>query len=125
MGLMFCSLVLAALAMDVSAAGARERRGPPPRRPKVINGCEIKRDTSCPDADLQGASLPSANLDNANLNGANLDNANLHGANLENAGYLEQGDAVRLTAAGAPKLTADPASGAEVLIWQTELPARN
>ena len=47
------------------------------------------------------------------------------GANLENAGHLEHGDAVRLTAAGAPRLTADPASGAEVLIWQTELPARN
>jgi quercetin 2,3-dioxygenase len=47
------------------------------------------------------------------------------GAHLENAGSLKQGDAVRLTAAGAPKLTAEPASGAEVLIWQTELPARN
>jgi quercetin 2,3-dioxygenase len=47
------------------------------------------------------------------------------GANLENAGYLDKGDAVRLTAAGAPKLTADPTHGAEVLIWQTELAVRN
>jgi hypothetical protein len=45
------------------------------------------------------------------------------GVNLESAGYLDKGDAVRLTAAGAPKLTADPVQGAEVLIWQTE-PAR-
>ena len=45
------------------------------------------------------------------------------GANLENAGYLNTSDALRLTAAGAPKLTADPVTGAEVLIWQTELPA--
>ena len=43
------------------------------------------------------------------------------GAVLDNAGYLHKGDAVRLTAAGAPELTADPVSGAEVLIWQTEL----
>jgi redox-sensitive bicupin YhaK (pirin superfamily) len=47
------------------------------------------------------------------------------GANLSGAGYLEKGDAVRLTAAGAPTLTADPVAGAEVLIWQTELPAHN
>jgi quercetin 2,3-dioxygenase len=45
------------------------------------------------------------------------------GANLEKAGYLETGEAVRLTAACA--LTADPVNGAEVLIWQTELPTRN
>ena len=47
------------------------------------------------------------------------------GANLENAGYLDTGDAVRLTAAGAPQLTANPVTGAEVLIWGTELPLRN
>jgi len=47
------------------------------------------------------------------------------GANLENAGYLDKGDAVRLTAAGAPKLTADPVAGAEVLMWQTDSPSRN
>lgn len=47
------------------------------------------------------------------------------GAALAGAGYLEKGDSVRLTAAGAPTLTADPVDGAEVLIWQTELPARN
>jgi quercetin 2,3-dioxygenase len=47
------------------------------------------------------------------------------GATLEKAGYLNEGDAARLTAAGAPELTADPVTGAEVLIWQTELPARS
>ncbi len=39
-------------------------------------------------------------------------------ATLEGAGKLAQGDAVRLTAAGAPKLTADEKSGAEVLVWE-------
>lgn len=39
-------------------------------------------------------------------------------AALEGAGHLEQGDSVRLTAAGAPELTADPKTGAEVLIWE-------
>jgi redox-sensitive bicupin YhaK (pirin superfamily) len=38
-------------------------------------------------------------------------------AELEDAGRLVSGDAVRLTAAGAPTLTAGPA-GAEVLIWE-------
>jgi redox-sensitive bicupin YhaK (pirin superfamily) len=41
------------------------------------------------------------------------------GALLDGAGRLEAGDAVRLTAAGTPRLTADPAAGAEVLIWET------
>jgi len=41
-------------------------------------------------------------------------------AELEGAGALGAGDAVRLTAAGARKLTADPNAGAEVLIWETE-----
>lgn len=36
---------------------------------------------------------------------------------LEGAGELRQGDAVRLTAAGAPHFTADSQSGAEVLVW--------
>jgi redox-sensitive bicupin YhaK (pirin superfamily) len=38
--------------------------------------------------------------------------------NLEGAGSLEKGDAVRLTAAGSPNLTADVTSGAEVLLWE-------
>jgi redox-sensitive bicupin YhaK (pirin superfamily) len=38
---------------------------------------------------------------------------------LEGAGALGTGDAVRLTAAGDRGLTADPATGAEVLIWET------
>ena len=42
---------------------------------------------------------------------------NLPEASLETAGTLQAGDAVRLTAAGAPALTAGPA-GAEVLIWE-------
>lgn len=40
------------------------------------------------------------------------------GAMLEGAGKLSQGDAVRLTGAGSPKLTADAKTGAEVLIWE-------
>lgn len=40
-------------------------------------------------------------------------------ARLEGAGALAEGDAVRLTGAGSPHLTADPRSGAEVLIWET------
>jgi hypothetical protein len=38
-------------------------------------------------------------------------------ATLEGAGSLKAGDAVRLTAAGNPRLTAG-AEGAEVLIWE-------
>jgi redox-sensitive bicupin YhaK (pirin superfamily) len=38
---------------------------------------------------------------------------------LEGAGRLGAGDAARLTSAGSPSLTADPAEGAEVLIWQS------
>jgi redox-sensitive bicupin YhaK (pirin superfamily) len=37
---------------------------------------------------------------------------------LNGAGTLKAGDAVRLTGAGAPTLTAGPAHGAEVLIWE-------
>ncbi|MCS6302928.1 MAG: hypothetical protein H8K07_04605 [Nitrospira sp.] len=40
-------------------------------------------------------------------------------ADLEDAGVLQSGDAVRLIAAGAQRLTADIQSGAEVLIWET------
>ncbi len=41
-------------------------------------------------------------------------------ARLENAGELDAGDAVRLTAAGTPVLTADATQGAEVLIWEMD-----
>jgi quercetin 2,3-dioxygenase len=41
-------------------------------------------------------------------------------AQLEGAGSLHSGDAVRLAGAGSPRLTADAASGAEVLIWQMD-----
>ena len=37
---------------------------------------------------------------------------------LAGAGRLEAGDAVRFAEAGAPAITADPAEGAEVLIWE-------
>lgn len=37
---------------------------------------------------------------------------------LQGAGVLAQRDAVRLTAAGAPTLTADAKEGAEILIWE-------
>ncbi|MBI4400541.1 MAG: pirin family protein [Nitrospirae bacterium] len=40
-------------------------------------------------------------------------------AEMEGAGFLAAGDAVRLIAAGAPRLTADAVTGAEVLIWET------
>lgn len=39
-------------------------------------------------------------------------------AEMEEVGRLETGDAVRLTAAGDRRLTADAATGAEVLIWE-------
>ena len=54
------------------------------------------------------------------------DNAYVHlyvpkgSVQLEQAGRLGAGDAVRLTAAGARKLTADETTGAEVLIWESE-----
>ena len=38
---------------------------------------------------------------------------------LEGAGVLRTGDAVRLTAAGTPSITADANAGAEVLIWES------
>jgi redox-sensitive bicupin YhaK (pirin superfamily) len=41
------------------------------------------------------------------------------GATLEGAGRLDEGDAARLVAAGSPVLTADPETGAEVLVWET------
>ena len=40
-------------------------------------------------------------------------------AELAGAGRLSTGDAARLTDAGAPRLTADPSAGAEVLVWET------
>ena len=40
------------------------------------------------------------------------------GLTLDGAGRLEAGDAARLTEAGDPSITADPAQGAEVLIWE-------
>jgi redox-sensitive bicupin YhaK (pirin superfamily) len=39
-------------------------------------------------------------------------------ADLEGVGRLEAGDSVRLVAAGARRLVADAASGAEVLVWE-------
>ena len=41
-------------------------------------------------------------------------------AELEGAGELKTGDAVRLTAAGARRLTAGLAGGAEVLVWESD-----
>ena len=41
------------------------------------------------------------------------------GAELEGADALRRGDAVRLAAAGARRVTADIGTGAEVLIWET------
>jgi redox-sensitive bicupin YhaK (pirin superfamily) len=39
---------------------------------------------------------------------------------LQGASVLGRGDAVRLTAAGSRRLTADGTAGAEILIWETE-----
>ena len=39
---------------------------------------------------------------------------------LQGAGPLNAGDAVRLAGAGSPALTADPKTGAEVLLWQMD-----
>lgn len=41
------------------------------------------------------------------------------GAELEGVGVLNTGDAVRLTAAGARRLTADSPGGTEVLVWES------
>jgi quercetin 2,3-dioxygenase len=41
-------------------------------------------------------------------------------AELEGAGPLAGGDAVRLTAAGSPLLTADSVTGTELLLWEME-----
>ena len=43
-------------------------------------------------------------------------------AELEGADALRRGDAVRLVAAGARRLTADVGTGAEVLIWDQSRP---
>ncbi len=39
-------------------------------------------------------------------------------AELDGAGRLSQGDAARLTVAGARRVTADPKTGAEILVWE-------
>jgi redox-sensitive bicupin YhaK (pirin superfamily) len=41
-------------------------------------------------------------------------------ATLQGAGTLARGDAVRLTAAGSPTLTASETEGAEVLLWEMQ-----
>ena len=38
---------------------------------------------------------------------------------LAGAGGLTEGDSVRLVAAGSPNFTADGATGAEILVWET------
>ena len=48
------------------------------------------------------------------LGGGVLDTGSLAGA-----GPLEEGDSVRLTAAGSPLFTAGPPGGAEILVWET------
>jgi redox-sensitive bicupin YhaK (pirin superfamily) len=40
---------------------------------------------------------------------------------LENSGVLQAGDAVRLTSAGSLRITADSKTGADILIWESEL----
>ena len=48
------------------------------------------------------------------LGGGVLDTGGLAGA-----GPLEEGDSVRLTAAGSPTFTTRPSEGAEILVWET------
>lgn len=55
---------------------------PPRPTPWIINGCEIKPKTVCPNADLRFADLAQANLSGADLRGAKLSRADLRGANL-------------------------------------------
>lgn len=53
--------------------------------PWIINGCEIRPNTSCERADLRHADLYRADLSGANLKGARLARANLRYAKLTNA----------------------------------------
>lgn len=75
-------------AFTVSFAGASfayekiVNEKPPRPTPWIINGCEIKPKTVCPNADLRFADLAQANLSGANLRGAKLSRADLRGANL-------------------------------------------
>ena len=55
---------------------------PPRPNPWIINGCEIKPKTVCPNVDLRFADLAQANLSGADLRGAKLSRADLRGANL-------------------------------------------
>ena len=48
------------------------------------------------------------------LGGGVLDTGGLAGA-----GPLDEGDSVRLTAAGSPVFTTRPSEGAEILVWET------
>ena len=61
-----CFVVIAAM-LFVSAAEAQQ----------TINGCQIKRRTSCPGVNLSGRDLTKSNLSNANLSGADLSGADL------------------------------------------------
>jgi hypothetical protein len=53
--------------------------------PETVNGCAIEPATSCPSADLSGASLDGADLSQATLTSANLEGTDLSGANLTEA----------------------------------------
>jgi uncharacterized protein YjbI with pentapeptide repeats len=92
--------LLVALALIVAGCGGGDR-GPSangsetkPRRgfeigtsstARVINGCRIEPNTSCPDADLGGVDLRDASLNAANLRGATLRRATLLRADLRRA----------------------------------------
>jgi uncharacterized protein YjbI with pentapeptide repeats len=84
--------VLAGLVLALSGCGAGD--------PKVVNGCTIEADTTCPNvdftdedlsgenlsgADLSGATMRETNLSDANLTEANLSSARIINANLEDA----------------------------------------
>jgi hypothetical protein len=71
-------LVLAALAASLSGCGDEQQF-------KVINGCEIRLQTSCPNVDLSGQNLEGAELAESNLSRSNLEGANLVRASLRSS----------------------------------------
>ena len=79
---------------------------------KVINGCTIQPNTSCPGADLRGAYLPFADLSGADLDRANLMGAALIHANLRDANL--QRTSLGLAVLGAADLTGADLRGASL-----------
>lgn len=73
-----CMLVFIA-ALFASSAEAQQ----------TVNGCQIKRKTSCPNVNLSGADLTKSNLSGADLSGANLSGANLSADRITEANLVK------------------------------------